>query len=62
MKQRDASLRNELIRIVVLKICILAGLWLAFVHGARMPIDADAMARHATPVPGLTIKGEPNGH
>jgi hypothetical protein len=62
MKPRDASLRNELLGIVVLKICILVVLWLVFVHGARVPVDADAMARHAALAQGLFAKGEPNGH
>jgi hypothetical protein len=62
MKRRDASLRNEIIGIIVLKICILGVLWFAFVHGARVPVDADAMARHEMPVQGLAAKGEPNGH
>lgn len=65
MNRRDARLRNELIGLVVLKIGILAVLWFVFVHGARVPVDADTVARHtATPatVQGLSSKGEPNGH
>jgi hypothetical protein len=45
MNRRDARLRNELIGIIVLKICILAILWAVFVRGTHVPVNADAVAR-----------------
>lgn len=62
MSPRDARLRTELISLIVLKIGILTILWFLFVKGERVPVDADAMARHAAPTLGLTTTGEPNGH
>ena len=63
MTLRDTRLRAEIIGIVVLKICALAILWFVFVHGAHVPVDAGAMARHAiAPAPGFSATGEPNGH
>lgn len=63
MNRRDARLRNELIGLVVLKICVLAVLWLAFVHGARVPVDADAVARHQDMRGArLSTTGEPDGY
>lgn len=62
MNKRDARLRNELVGIVILKICILAGLWWAFVYAARVPVDTEAMARQTTTARALSETGEPNGH
>ncbi len=65
MTSRDARLRNELIGIVILKICVLAVLWAVFVHGARVPVDAGTVARHTAASPSakaFPTKGEPNGH
>jgi hypothetical protein len=62
MTSRDARLRKELFGIIAIKIAVLAALWFAFVHSARVPVDADAMARHAAPRPGLSSQGAPNGH
>ena len=63
MTLRDTPLRAEIVGIVVLKFCVLAILWFAFVHGAQVSVDAGAMARHAiAPALGLPATGEPDGH
>jgi hypothetical protein len=74
MIPRDARLRTELIALIILKIGILTVLWFLFVHGARVPVDADVMARHAAPAcfaqsdkhcaptTGLSSTGVPNGY
>lgn len=62
MNQRDARLRVELIGVVALKLAVLVVLWMTFVHGAGVPVDADTMARRAGAVQALSETGEPNGH
>ncbi len=60
---RDTRLRAEIIGILVLKFCVLAILWFAFIRGAKTPVDAGAMARHAiAPALELSATGEPDGH
>lgn len=61
MTRRDARLRNELIGVVIIKIAVLAVLWLVFVRDARVAVDAAIMARHAAPAPAFSEQGEPNG-
>ncbi|MDC7787681.1 hypothetical protein PQJ75_04880 [Rhodoplanes sp. TEM] len=61
MTGRDLRLRNELVALVVLKIGVLVLLWLVFVHGARVPVDAAAAARHAVAEPSLSPTGAPHG-
>jgi len=63
MTLRDTRLRAEIIGIVVLKFCVLATLWFAFIRGANVSVDAGVMARHAiAPAQELSATGEPNGH
>jgi hypothetical protein len=62
MNRRAPRLRNELTGIIILKICVLTMLWFAFVHGARVPVDPAAMARHMAAQQGLSATGGPNGH
>ncbi|MGO4869049.1 MAG: cytochrome oxidase putative small subunit CydP [Roseiarcus sp.] len=43
-----SCLRVELTAVLVVKLCLLAGLWFAFVRDAGVAIDADAVARRAS--------------
>lgn len=62
MNKRDARLRTELIGVIIIKLCLLAGIWFYFVHGSRVFVDANAMADHAAFSHIVSSQGEPNGH
>jgi hypothetical protein len=62
MNKRDARLRTELIGVIIIKLCLLVGLWFIFVHGAHVPVDTNTMANHATFSYAISSQGEPNGH
>jgi hypothetical protein len=62
MNKRDARLRTELIGVIIIKLCLLVGLWFIFVNGSHVPVNADAMADHAAFSNAISSQGEPNGH
>ena len=62
MNKRDARLRTELIGVIIIILCLLAGIWFSFVHGSHVPVDTDAMADHAAFSRTVSSQGEPNGH
>jgi hypothetical protein len=65
MNRPGARLRNELVVIIALKICVLTMLWFAFVRGAHVPDDAAAVARHLAAPPqvqGFPQQESHNGH
>lgn len=47
MNPADRRLLRHLAIAVMLKLAVLATLWQAFVHDARVPVDAAAMGVHA---------------
>ncbi len=57
MNRCDMRLRNELFGVIAIKVCLLAVLWLIFVRGARIPVDAPAMAEHAIPAQTVPTHG-----
>ncbi len=41
------SLKVDLTAVLIVKLCLLAALWLVFVRGAGVTLDPGAVARHA---------------
>jgi hypothetical protein len=60
MHPRDRQLRNELLTVIVIKIGLLALLWLLFVHGARLFVDGGIMAGQAIPEHAISVRGGSN--
>jgi cytoskeletal protein RodZ len=60
MTKRDARLRNELMAILILKVCVLTVIWWVFIRDARVSVDAEAMLHHTGE--SLSQTGEPNGN
>ena len=62
MSSPDKRLRNELLGVIVLKAGLLSILWLIFVHGARVSVDAGGMAQHVIPPHEFVSQGGLNAH